>query len=239
MNLVRPDGRSPHELRPLILETGYLNYADGSCLARAGNTWVLCAATIERRLPAWLIGSGQGWITAEYALLPAAGPQRTPRETLHPRGRSAEIRRFIGRSLRAVCNLAALAERQIIVDCDVIQADGGTRTIAVTAGFCALKQAVQKLLATAEISTNPIIEHVAAVSAGLVEGQAVLDMVYEEDSRAEIDMNLVITESGRIVEIQVTAERQPFTFDDFSRLFQNASVAINELIRIQHEALGE
>jgi ribonuclease PH len=235
MAMTRDDGRRPDEMRPVTLELGCLKYAEGSCMAVAGNTRVLCAASVERRVPPFLAGSGQGWVTAEYGLLPRATHQRTARESERPRGRSQEIKRFLGRSLRAVCDLSALGEQQIIVDCDVIQADAGTRTLALTGGFCALKQAVETMRGRAE--RDPLIEHVAAISVGIVDGEVLLDLDYSEDSRADTDMNLVLTESGRIVEVQATAEHVPFGFDEFTRMYDLAARAIGELIQLQHASL--
>ena len=206
-------------------------------MATAGNTRVLCAASVERRVPPFLVGSGQGWVTAEYGLLPRSTHQRTPRETERPRSRSQEIKRFLGRSLRAVCDLSALGEQQVIVDCDVIQADGGTRTLALTGGFCALKQAVESMRGRGFIERDPFIEYVAAISVGIVEGDVLLDLAYSEDSRADTDMNLVLTESGRIVEVQATAEHVPFRFDEFNRMYGLAAKAIGELIQLQHANL--
>jgi len=250
--LIRDDGRRPDEPRPVSLELGCLKYAEGSCLAVAGNTRVLCAASVERRVPPFLAGSGQGWVTAEYGLLPRSTHQRTARESDRPRSRSQEIKRFLGRSLRAVCDLSALGEQQVIVDCDVIQADGGTRTLALTGGFCALKQAVETMrgrgltsavsvgqLASAtsigqRVERDPLIESVAAISVGIVEGEVLLDLDYSEDSRADTDMNLVLTASGRIVEVQATAEHVPFGFAEFTRMYNLAARAIDELIQLQH-----
>jgi ribonuclease PH len=232
--MIREDGRKPDEMRPVNLELGCLTYAEGSCMATAGNTRVLCAASVERRVPPFLVGSGQGWVTAEYGLLPRSTHQRTPRETERPRSRSQEIKRFLGRSLRAVCNLSALGEQQVIVDCDVIQADGGTRTLALTGGFCALKQAVETMRQRGQLERDPLIEHVAAISVGIVDGEVTLDLAYSEDSRADTDMNLVLTQSGRIVEVQATAEHVPFRFDEFSRMYGLAAKAIADLIRLQH-----
>ena len=234
--MTRDDGRRPDEMRPVTLELGCLKYAEGSCMAAAGNTRVLCAASVERRVPPFLVGSGQGWVTAEYGLLPRSTHQRTPRETERPRSRSQEIKRFLGRSLRAVCDLSALGEQQVIVDCDVIQADGGTRTLVLTGGFCALKQAVETMRGRG-LERDPLIEHVAATSVGIVEGDVLLDLAYSEDSRADTDMNLVLTESGRIVEVQATAEHVPFRFDEFSRMYGLAAKAIGELIQLQHASL--
>lgn len=222
-------------MRPVTLELGCLTYAEGSCMAVAGNTRVLCAASVERRVPPFLAGSGQGWVTAEYGLLPRATHQRTARESERPRGRSQEIKRFLGRSLRAVCDLSALGEQQIIVDCDVIQADGGTRTLALTSGFCALKQAVETM--RGRVERDPLIEHVAAISVGIVDGEVLLDLAYSEDSRADTDMNLVLTESGRIVEVQATAEHVPFGFEEFTRMYDLAAQAIRELTELQHASL--
>jgi ribonuclease PH len=226
-------------MRPVILELGCLKYAEGSCMATAGNTRVLCAASVERRVPPFLVGSGQGWVTAEYGLLPRSTYQRTPRETARPRSRSQEIKRFLGRSLRAVCDLSALGEQQVIVDCDVIQADGGTRTLALTGGFCALKQALESVRGRGLVERDPLIEHVAAISVGIVEGDVLLDLAYSEDSRADTDMNLVLTESGRIVEVQATAEHVPFRFEEFTRMYDLAARAIGELIQLQHVSLKE
>jgi len=234
---IRDDGRRPDEIRPVTLELGCLKYAEGSCLAVAGNTRVLCAASVEKRVPSFLVGSGQGWVTAEYGLLPRSTFQRTARESDRPRSRSQEIRRFLGRSLRAVCDLSALGEQQIIVDCDVIQADGGTRTLALTGGFCALKQAVERIRGRGFVERDPLIEHVAATSVGIVDGEVLLDLDYSEDSRADTDMNLVLTESGRIVEIQATAEHVPFDFGEFSRMYNLAARAIGELVQLQHACL--
>jgi len=235
--MTRDDGRRPDEMRPVTLELGCLKYAEGSCMATAGNTRVLCAASVERRVPPFLVGSGQGWVTAEYGLLPRSTHQRTPRETERPRSRSQEIKRFLGRSLRAVCDLSALGEQQVIVDCDVIQADGGTRTLALTGGFCALKQAVDSMRGRGFIERDPLIEHVAAISVGIVDGEAMLDLAYSEDSRADTDMNLVLTESGRIVEVQATAEHVPFALDEFNRMYGLAAKAIGELVQLQHACL--
>ncbi len=234
----RDDGRRPDEMRPVTLELGCLKYAEGSCMATAGNTRVLCAASFEKRVPPFLAGSGQGWVTAEYGLLPRSTNTRTPRETQRPRSRSQEIKRFLGRSLRAVCDLSALGEQQVIVDCDVIQADGGTRTLALTGGFCALKQAVERMRERGLVGRNPLLEHVAATSIGIVDGEVLLDLAYSEDSRADTDMNLVMTESGRIVEVQATAEHVPFRFEEFNRMYDLAARAISELIRRQHACEG-
>jgi ribonuclease PH len=239
MSSVRSDGRRPDEMRDVRLEMGYLDHAEGSCLAVAGHTRVLCAASVEKRVPPFLAGSGQGWVTAEYGLLPRSTHTRTPRAEGRPVSRSQEIKRFLGRSLRAVCDMAALGEQQIIIDCDVLQADGGTRTLALTGGFCALKQAVGKLLRQGLVARDPLIEFVAATSVGIVDGEPLLDLAYDEDSRADTDMNVVLTESGRIVEIQATAEHIPFTFEQFGTLYALAAGGAAELLRRQHAALGK
>ncbi|MDH5186410.1 MAG: ribonuclease PH [candidate division WOR-3 bacterium] len=236
--LTRLDGRASDQIREIKIELGCLKFAEGSCLINAGDTRILCAATFERRVPPFLVGSGQGWITAEYNLLPRSTKERTIRESTTGRvkGRNQEIQRFLGRSLRAVCDLYALGENQIIVDCDVLQADGGTRTISLTGGFCALAQAVKNLLDKKLLEKNPIVENVAATSVGIVDGQILLDLVYEEDSKADTDMNLVMTESGRIVEIQATAERIPFTLDDYMQMFNLARQAIEKIIQTQRSS---
>jgi ribonuclease PH len=238
--LTRSDGRNSEESRAVSIELGNLKFAEGSCLITAGNTKIICAATYERRVPAFLVGSGQGWVTAEYSLLPRSTHERTQREsaTGRPNSRTAEIRRFLGRSLRAVCDLYALGESQIILDADVIQADGGTRTLSVTGCFCALSLAVRNLLAARKLTKNPIIEPVAAISAGIVQGAPLLDLAYDEDSAADTDMNLVMTGSGRIVELQSTAERIPFTFEQFQRMFELASKAISNIIEYQKKVLS-
>lgn len=235
---IRNDGRKPFEIRNIQIELGYLKYAEGSCLITAGNTKVLCAATFERRVPPFLVGSGQGWVTAEYNLLPRSTQERTVREITQGRvkGRNQEIQRFLGRSLRAVCDLYALGENQFIIDCDVIQADGGTRTTALTGGFCALTSAVKNLLDKKILEKNPIIENVAAISVGIVEGEILADLSYDEDSKADTDMNIVMTESGQIVEIQATAERIPFTLDNFLKMFNLAKQAIEGIIQKQKAA---
>jgi ribonuclease PH len=235
---LRRDSRAPDELRPVRLETGYLDHAEGSCLVSFGATRVLCAASVENRVPPFLVGTGRGWVTAEYALLPRSTHTRTPRETGRPRARTQEIKRFIGRALRAVCDLERLGERQVVVDCDVLQADGGTRTAALTGGFVALALAVERMLARGYIAASPVIEPVAAVSVGRVGDDLLVDLCYEEDSRAELDMNLALTAGGRIVEIQATAEGMPFTFDELVRLHGMAAQAIGRLVELQRQALA-
>ena len=235
----RKDGRTNDQARPVTIEMGFLKYAEGSCLITAGNTRVICSATFGRRVPPFLVGSGQGWVTAEYGFLPRSTEQRTQREsaTGRPNSRSAEIRRMLGRSLRAVCDLYALGETQIILDADVIQADGGTRTLSLTGCYCALAQAVKTLVDKRKIKKSPIIEAVAATSVGIVGGVVMLDLAYDEDSQADTDMNLVMTESGRIVEVQSTAERIPFTFPEFQKMYELAAREIAAINGRQKQAL--
>ena len=237
--MIRTDGRKLSEARKIEFTLDYLKYAEGSCLATAGNTKILCAATFDRRIPPFLLGTGQGWLTAEYSLLPRSTHERTVRESTTGKlqGRNQEIRRFLGRSLRSVCNFYNLGEAQIIIDCDVIQADGGTRTLAVNGGFIALAQCVKTLLAKKIINKNPIIENVGAISIGIVDGSVMLDLAYNEDSKASADMNIVMTETGRIVEIQGTAERQPFSFEEFNKMFNTAQTEIKKIIKLQKEFL--
>lgn len=233
--MLRSDQRAPDQLRPLRLTPGYLLTAEGSVLIEMGNTRVLCAASLDESVPQFLRGSGRGWITAEYSLLPRATVTRTPREIARgrPSGRTQEIQRLIGRSLRAVTDLAALGERTIILDCDVIQADGGTRVAAITGAFIALAQAVSQLVSFGLIKSWPIRDYVAAVSVGLIEGRPWLDLTYEEDSRAQVDMNVVMTGAGHFVEIQATAEQTPFGDEPFQALLELARRGIRELIEIQ------
>jgi ribonuclease PH len=221
------------------IQTGYLITAEGSALIEVGNTRVLCAATIEESVPTWLRGAGKGWITAEYAMLPRATAERTAREITkgRPSGRAQEIQRLVGRSLRAVVDLAALGERTVILDCDVIQADGGTRTAAITGAYVAMAEALDQLQKFGVLKAWPIRDRVAAVSVGLVGGEALLDLTYDEDSRAEVDMNVVMTGGGRFVEIQATAEQTPFDDAHLSRLLELARAGILQLIEIQKKAL--
>ncbi len=237
---MRPSGRAPNRLREISLQPGYSKYAEGSCLARFGDTHVLCTATVEQRLPSWLRDSGRGWVTAEYGMLPRATTSRTDREAARGRqtGRTLEIQRLIGRSLRAVTDLVAIADMQIRVDCDVLQADGGTRTAAITGAYVALYQAFRRLTELGLLETVPLTDQVAAVSCGLYKGSAVLDLDYEEDSNAEADANFVLTGRGGIVEIQGTAEHDPFSEAQFLELLALAKGATADLVRHQREALG-
>lgn len=233
----RPGGRRPDALRPLTFEVGVSEFAEGSCLLTMGRTRVLCTATVQEGVPAWRAASGAGWVTGEYAMLPRATPQRTPRERGGGSGRTLEIQRLIGRSLRAVMNLEALGLHTIIVDCDVLQADGGTRTAAVTGGAVALWQACRSLVSEGELPADPMRELVAAVSAGIVDGEARLDLEYVEDSAAAVDMNVVATASGRLVEVQGTAEGSPFSRSELDDLVDLALAGIQRLIAAQRQAL--
>lgn len=235
---MRQDGRLPEKIRRTTITRGFMKYAEGSALIEVGNTRVICTASIEATLPQFLIGSGQGWVTAEYGMLPRSTVTRTPRERSKG-GRSQEIQRLIGRSLRAVVDLSAIGERTICIDCDVLQADGGTRTAAVTGSFVALAEALAWLRDRGEIRVPPLLDTVAAVSVGIVSGQPIVDLSYAEDYAADVDMNVVLTGSGRFVEIQGTAEERPFTSDDLSAMIGLARKGIEELTQIQKEVLGE
>jgi ribonuclease PH len=227
-------------MRPVSLEPGVGKYAEGSCLARFGDTHVLCMATVEERVPPFLRNTGRGWVTAEYGMLPRSTHTRTDREAARGRqsGRTQEIQRLIGRSLRAITDLTALGERQIRIDCDVLQADGGTRTAAITGSYVALYQALAKMCAAGSLPSLPLNDSVAAISCGVFEGSAVLDLDYAEDSQAMTDANFVLTGGGGIVEIQATAEGAPFDEASFARMLTLARSGIAELTRAQHAALG-
>ncbi len=237
---MRPSGRAFDQLRPVSLEPGYAKHAEGSCLVKFGDTHVLVTASLEERAPPFLKGSGKGWVTAEYGMLPRATHERMRREAAQGKqsGRTQEIQRLVGRSLRAVTDMAALGERQIAIDCDVIQADGGTRTASITGGFVALSQCVRFMQKTGMITRPAIKDHVAAISCGIVKGEAVLDLDYIEDSGAETDANFVITGTGGLVEIQGTAEGAPFSEDQLGELMRLARKGIGELIALQKQALG-
>lgn len=237
---MRSSGRTPDQLRDVTLEPGFAPHAEGSCLARFGNTHVLCTATVQERVPIFLRNTGRGWVTAEYGMLPRATNRRTDREAARGRqsGRTQEIQRLIGRSLRAVTDLESMGERQVVLDCDVLRADGGTRTAAITGAYVALHQALAGLVEAEELPALPILEPVAAVSCGLVGGEAVLDLDYGEDSTAGADANFVLTESGGIVEIQVTAETVPIEAGQFQALHDLAMLGVSELICRQRQALG-
>ncbi len=243
----RPDGREPHELRPVAFERDFTEMADGSCLVSFGRTRVLCTASVDPDVPRWLKGKGRGWVTAEYSMLPGSSPERVDREAARGKqsGRTVEIQRLIGRSLRAVTDLDLLGERQVIVDCDVLQADGGTRTAAICGGYLALHDALSRLVQRKELSAHPIgVHRCAAVSVGVVGGVPVLDLPYAEDSRAEVDMNVVMVGGGRFgggrfVEVQGTAEGLAFTRQELDTLLELAQVGIGELMARQGELLAE
>ena len=235
MSFVRTDGRATDELRPARITPGFLPYAEGSVMIEMGNTRVVCAASLEDRVPPFLRNSGQGWLTAEYAMLPRATQTRTSREIGRggPSGRTHEIQRLIGRSLRAIADMKALGERTITIDCDVLQADGGTRTAAITGAFVALALANHQLLKIGKISRSLTTDQVAAVSVGIVGGTPLLDLKYDEDSRAEVDMNIVCTGDGRFIELQGTAEREPFSRTQMDELVALGELGIQELIGVQ------
>jgi ribonuclease PH len=237
---MRSDGRAAAEARPLKITTDYLVAAEGSALIEVGHTRVLCAATVEETLPPFLRNSGKGWVTAEYAMLPRATSTRSAREVTKgkPSGRTHEIQRLIGRSLRSVVDLKALGERSVIVDCDVIQADGGTRTAAITGAYVALAIALRTLVKFKVLTKNPLSDSVAATSVGLVGQEAMLDLCYEEDSRAEVDMNVVMTGSGQFVELQATAEKTPFSDGQMVELLALARQGIQALLQAQQTALA-
>jgi ribonuclease PH len=240
MTAARPSDRAPEQLRAVTLETGVNRYAEGSCLVTFGHTKVLVTASVEENVPGWMRGKGQGWVTAEYGMLPRATHTRGRREAASGKqtGRTQEIQRLIGRSLRAVVDLKALGERQVVLDCDVVQADGGTRTAAVTGAWVAMASAFDYLRAEGVLKADPILDQVAAVSCGVCSDQPVLDLDYEEDSTAEADSNFVLTGSGTIVEIQATGEKRGFTRAEFDRLFQLAEGGCAELFAMQRAALG-
>jgi ribonuclease PH len=236
----RPSGRAPDQLRAVSLETGFAKHAEGSCLIKFGDTHVLCTASIEDRVPSFMKGRGKGWVTAEYGMLPRSTHTRTDREAARGKqsGRTQEIQRLIGRSLRAVTDDKALGERQIRVDCDVLQADGGTRTASITGSFVALYQAMASLVDLGVLKAVPLTDHVAAISCGIYQGTPVLDLDYAEDSNAQADANFVLTGSGGIVEIQATAEEEPFAGSEFDSLMTLARSGVADLVKLQKSALG-
>ena len=235
----RPSGRAVDELRQMQFEPGFSPYAEGSCLIKCGHTHVLCTASVEDRVPPFLRNTGKGWVTAEYGMLPRSTHTRTDREASRGKqsGRTQEIQRLIGRSLRAVIDLEALGERQIKIDCDVLQADGGTRTASITGAWVALSIACEKLLLAGDITRNPLTDQVAAISCGIYEGTPVLDLDYAEDSAAETDANFILTADGGIVEIQMTAEEKPFTKDEMSALISLAEDGIAQIAVMQRDAV--
>lgn len=237
---MRPSGRNLAQMRPISIETGVMRHAEGSCLIRCGDTHVLCTATIEDNLPRFLKGTGLGWVTAEYGMLPRATNTRNRREAAQGKqsGRTQEIQRLIGRSLRAGIDRSALGERQISIDCDVIQADGGTRCASITGGWVALRLAVNKLLKAGAISSDPILDHVAAVSCGIYAGQPLLDLDYAEDSEAGTDGNFVLTGAGRLIEVQMSAEGATFSRDEMGRLLDLAEAGMADLVAAQKAAVA-
>jgi len=236
---MRPSKRAPDQLRTVSLEPGFSRHAEGSCLVKFGDTHILVTASLEEKAPPFLKGTGKGWVTAEYGMLPRSTHDRMRREAAAGKqsGRTQEIQRLVGRSLRAVVDTAALGERQIVIDCDVLQADGGTRTASVTGGFVALSQCVKFMQKTGMVTKPVIKDHVAAVSCGIWKGEPVLDLDYDEDSTAETDANFVMTGSGGLVEIQGTAEGAPFSDDEFASLLRLARKGIGELVALQKKAL--
>ena len=237
----REDKRKNDELRKLKIVRPYLPYAEGSVYLEMGNTWIICTATVEDKVPSFLRGTGQGWITAEYGMLPRSSPTRIPREATLRRigGRTQEIKRMIGRALRSVTDLHELGERTIYLDCDVVRADGGTRTAAITGSFIALYDALDYLVQTDQISSVPLNEYVAAISVGIVGDNSLLDLCYIEDSEADVDMNVVMSETGRIIEIQGTGEKRPFEKKELDNLLKLAKKGINKLIKKQKKVIGK
>jgi ribonuclease PH len=241
MTATRPDGRAADELRPITFERDFTTMSAGSCLVSFGETRVLCTASVDEDVPRWMRGKGKGWVTAEYSMLPGSSPERIRREVKEgrPSGRTQEIQRLIGRSLRAVCDMGALGERQVIVDCDVLQADGGTRTASICGGYVALHDALSRLVQAGTISRHPLTAFCAAVSVGIVDGTPVLDLPYVEDSRAEVDMNVVMTSLGGFVEVQGTAEGAPYSRADLETMLGLAEAGISDLIALQREMVSE
>jgi len=239
--MARADGRANDELRPVRIVRGFVEHAEGSCLIEAGRTKVICTATVDEKVPSFCKGTGTGWVTAEYGMLPRATIERSQREIVkgRPSGRAMEISRMIGRALRAVVDLHALGERTVIIDCDVIQADGGTRTASITGGFVALAEALHKLREEGAIQTLPLIDLCAAVSVGLVGKEVLLDLTYEEDFQAAVDLNVAMTGRGFLVEIQGTAEGRPFSRGRLNEMLDLAAKGIKELVAKQREALGD
>jgi ribonuclease PH len=235
----RADGRAPDQLRPVSIEPRFLKSTPASCFIRMGDTWVLCSAAVEEQVPSFLQGRGQGWVTSEYAMIPPSSPQRIPWNRGVSGGRQQEISRLIGRGLRAAIDMKKLGERQIMLDCTVIQADGGTRTAAVTGAYVALALAVHDLLASGKLTESPLITPVAAISCGLVNGQALLDLAYVEDSIADADVNVVMTFGGHLVEVQGTAEGAAFPREQLDRLLDMASVGTTQLFAAQQAALAQ
>lgn len=238
---MRPSGREPDQMRPVIFTPNFTKHAEGSVLAEFGDTRVLCTASVESRVPPWMRGAGHGWVTGEYGMLPRSTHSRSAREAARGKqgGRTLEIQRLIGRSLRAATDLDALGERTVTLDCDVLQADGGTRTAAISGAYVALLIAMQKLCKDRQLKTNPVHGQIAAVSVGIYKGVLVLDLDYEEDSQAETDMNVVMNEAGRFVEVQGTAEGHAFTREELDTLLELASAGVSEIIEAQNVAIAK
>jgi ribonuclease PH len=243
--MTRPDGRAPDELRPITFERDFTEMADGSCLVAFGRTRVLCTASVGDEVPRWMRGTGKGWVTAEYSMLPGSSPERVGREAARGRqsGRTVEIQRLIGRSLRAACDMVALGEREIVVDCDVLQADGGTRTASICGGYLALHDALARLVGARQLAAHPLHSYCAAVSVGIVSGVAVLDLPYAEDSTAEVDMNVVMLRplgggEPRFVEVQGTAEGMAFTRGELDQLLALAELGVIEITDLQAEMVS-
>lgn len=236
---MRANNRTPEQLRNVSFEPNYIDHPEGSCLIRMGRTWVLCTATIEEKVPPFLDGKGQGWITAEYSMLPRATHSRTQRESVKGKqtGRTQEIQRLIGRSLRACLDLKKLGERTITIDCDVLQADGGTRIASINGGYVALCLAVQKLMKNKKLKENPVIAAVSAVSVGMKQGQVLVDLDYEEDSKCDVDMNIVMLGADRIVEVQGTGENATFSFPEMAQMMEQAKLAANFIGELQKKIL--
>jgi ribonuclease PH len=232
---MRPDGRQPDELREITFERDYTDMTPGSVLVSFGRTKVLCTASIEDDVPRWMRGRGTGWVTAEYSMLPGSSPERIQRKVS---GRTQEIQRLIGRSLRAVCDMALLGEKLITVDCDVLQADGGTRTASISGGYLALHDACTRLVQTGQLAANPLGDQCAAISVGIVDGTPVLDLPYVEDVKAEVDMNIVMTGAGRFIEVQGTAEGQPFSRGELDSLLGLAEKGIAEIVDLQRQMVA-
>ena len=237
----RPDGRANDELRPVTFERDFTDMTPGSCLVSFGRTRVLCTASVDDDVPRWMRGRGKGWVTAEYSMLPGSSPERIKREVKDgkPSGRTQEIQRLIGRSLRAVCDMRALGERSITVDCDVLQADGGTRTASICGGYLALHDALTRLQQQKQLTVHPLTAHCAAISVGVVDGVPVLDLPYVEDSRAEVDMNVVMTSASRFVEVQGTAEGMAFDRDELNVMLDLAELGITEIFDLQQQMIAE
>ena len=238
MAATRIDGRGSLDLRPVRMERGFMKFAEGSCLIAMGDTQVICTVSVEERVPMWMKGRGEGWVTSEYSMIPRSGRERNQRETNRPAGRTMEIQRLVGRSLRAVVDMKALGERTLLVDCDVLTADGGTRCASITGAYVALVEAIAKLRAANLIKRSPLTDSVAAVSVGVVDGAEMLDLCYQEDSRAAVDMNVVMTGAGKYIEVQGTAEGLPYDRARLNRLLDVAQVGIDALAARQKDAVA-